>query len=201
MAILLLDTSTPLAFVAVVRDGNIIFQCAQPHGNRLSQIYIEIINTAFKESGCSLEDIGSIAVGVGPGSYTGTRVATTIGKGLTIGRSIPCIGFPSCALFFPKDEGSFLILSESKFSKHYAVCGSLEEGAVCMKAQGFFDSSQLAPLAADAVMRIHSEGSAGLAASSLGGQWQKGEINLKGLLQYLSSPLNTLPPLPLYFNC
>lgn len=47
--------------------------------------------------GRGLGDARGVAVGTGPGSFTGLRVAMALAKGLTLARGIPIVGVPSLA--------------------------------------------------------------------------------------------------------
>lgn len=53
------------------------------------------IEEVCEESGLSLQDMDAIAVGSGPGSYTGLRIGTSIAKGLCFALNVPLIGIPS----------------------------------------------------------------------------------------------------------
>lgn len=45
--------------------------------------------------GHELGDVSAVAVGTGPGSFTGLRVAMALAKGLAIGLHVPCVGVAS----------------------------------------------------------------------------------------------------------
>lgn len=50
-------------------------------------------------AGITSSDVTHVAVGVGPGSFTGLRVALSTAKGLGIALGVPLVAIPSLALF------------------------------------------------------------------------------------------------------
>lgn len=61
----------------------------------------------------------AIAVGTGPGSYTGIRVAVALAQGLSYGWQIPLVGFCSLKAFGPAPA----ILVDAKMGGFYALVG------------------------------------------------------------------------------
>jgi len=90
-AILNIETATPLCSVALAIDGLLIAQREtqeeKSHAARLT-VYIEEI---LKEQGMQIKDLHAIAIGKGPGSYTGLRIGVSTAKGLCYGAGIPLI--------------------------------------------------------------------------------------------------------------
>jgi tRNA threonylcarbamoyladenosine biosynthesis protein TsaB len=90
-AILNIETATPLCSVALAIDGRLIAwretQEEKSHAARLT-VYIEEI---LKEHGLQIRDLHAIAIGKGPGSYTGLRIGVSTAKGLCYGAGIPLI--------------------------------------------------------------------------------------------------------------
>lgn len=54
------------------------------HGNGLKEAdnYLQVIDSALKDSKLTIDDIDTICLNVGPGSFTGLRVALSVAKGL-----------------------------------------------------------------------------------------------------------------------
>lgn len=97
--ILLFDTSTPTGYLALGNERQVvasaIWQAEQSHSSQLPPH----IQAALKEAGLTAADLTHIAVGIGPGSFTGLRVALATAKGLGIALGIPIIAVASLKLF------------------------------------------------------------------------------------------------------
>lgn len=93
--LLAFDTSTASLVVAVVADGRILAE-RTIHAERNHSAYlVTAIDECLKASGILKADLDGIAVGVGPGSYTGVRIAVTTAKTLAWVLKIPVIGVSS----------------------------------------------------------------------------------------------------------
>ena len=68
-----------------------------------------------------------IAVGTGPGSYTGIRVGAALAKTLAYGWQIPLIGFCSLKAFTPCLDGPFAILVDARMGGLYTLFGERKD--------------------------------------------------------------------------
>jgi tRNA threonylcarbamoyladenosine biosynthesis protein TsaB len=78
--VLILDTGSPLASVALVRGGELV--AARAVGTeRSSTRLLEMIREVLEEAGLEMTGLGGLAVLRGPGSFTGVRIglATVLG--------------------------------------------------------------------------------------------------------------------------
>lgn len=81
MNILALDTSTHVCTVAISAGDNIVHRHAQvPRGH--VKIILPFVQACLAELGLKTQDLHYIAVGTGPGSFTGLRIAASIAQGL-----------------------------------------------------------------------------------------------------------------------
>lgn len=88
--ILAIDTSTTLASVALLHDGFVSSRESsgvQTH----SQMILPMLQQLLADTGISLAQCDAIAVGVGPGSFTGVRTACGIAQGLAFGADLPVV--------------------------------------------------------------------------------------------------------------
>ncbi|MGH7812886.1 MAG: tRNA (adenosine(37)-N6)-threonylcarbamoyltransferase complex dimerization subunit type 1 TsaB [Candidatus Binataceae bacterium] len=89
-----LDTSLPIASLAVAANGKIAATLERPavsHGAALPQAAGELLRAAGIEIGA----LGAIAVGIGPGSFTGLRVGIAYAKGIALATGCAIVGVPS----------------------------------------------------------------------------------------------------------
>jgi tRNA threonylcarbamoyladenosine biosynthesis protein TsaB len=89
-----LDTASATASLAVVSHGKVLAQLtrsAASHGSALPELVAEVLG----QVGIALKDLRGIAVGTGPGSFTGLRVGIAYAKGLVLALGCALIGIPT----------------------------------------------------------------------------------------------------------
>lgn len=80
MIVLALESSTQLGGVAVIKDGHVVAEESSLRQQSHSENMNVFIENCLDRSGITLKEIDLFAVGRGPGSFTGIRVAANIGK-------------------------------------------------------------------------------------------------------------------------
>lgn len=91
MKILGIDTSTSVASVALMDDQHLIGEMTLNDKKTHSQKLMLLIEKLLMMADTKLEDLDAIAVGIGPGSFTGLRIGVTTAKGLAHGIGIPVL--------------------------------------------------------------------------------------------------------------
>ncbi|HEY8058238.1 MAG TPA: tRNA (adenosine(37)-N6)-threonylcarbamoyltransferase complex dimerization subunit type 1 TsaB, partial [Acidimicrobiales bacterium] len=69
----------------------------------------------------SLTDISAVAVGIGPGSFTGLRVALSLAKGLAMGLERPIVGVPSLEAWLVAVPDATAALARAGAAEVYAL--------------------------------------------------------------------------------
>ncbi|WP_407944592.1 tRNA (adenosine(37)-N6)-threonylcarbamoyltransferase complex dimerization subunit type 1 TsaB [Paenibacillus rubinfantis] len=95
--LLALDTATSSLAVAVTEGGRVLAE-RNIHAERNHSAYlVTAIGDCLKAAGLAKQDLDGIAVGIGPGSYTGIRIAVTTAKTLAWSLRLPVYGVSSLA--------------------------------------------------------------------------------------------------------
>jgi tRNA threonylcarbamoyl adenosine modification protein YeaZ len=132
---LIIDTSSEYCLLAISRERHLLASALFLHENRLSRSLVGRIAELAQEAAISLKELQSIAVGVGPGSYTGTRVGVAVAKGLGFGLRIPVRGYCSLLRFLPPCEGTFLCTLPAKSGLIYCLKGHRRQAITLQVAE------------------------------------------------------------------
>ncbi len=114
MPILLIETCTERAMVALVEGDKLLFHIDLPFGYQQSRHLLPAIDAGLREQKLTMRDIAAVAVGAGPGSYTGMRVGAMTAKALAFACELPLVGI--CTLHIFKGEA---VLIDAKMGGVY----------------------------------------------------------------------------------
>lgn len=93
--ILAMDTSTDVLAVSLHDGKEIIEEYSSKNKNKHSTRLMPAINRIMKEAKVKPEHLTKIVVGIGPGSYTGIRIALSTAKTMAWTLNIPVVGVSS----------------------------------------------------------------------------------------------------------
>lgn len=116
MKVLILETSTEKALIALLQEGQIIAEKRLTGGPELSKSLALEVAALLNGARPDL-----IAVGQGPGSYTGIRVSAALGQGLSLGWGIPLVGF--CSLEALRPSPSHAVIVDARSGGVYTLIG------------------------------------------------------------------------------
>jgi len=91
---LILDTSSKNLVVGIAKD-TVILKTQYYAWQRQSEMTVQEIDKMMKELNITFDDIKEVILTIGPGSYTGVRIALTIGKTISLAKKIPIIEMSS----------------------------------------------------------------------------------------------------------
>ncbi len=89
--ILNIETATTLCSVSIAKTGKVIAIKEINDGYTHAENLHVFIQEVLKQAGKTTKDLNAIAVGSGPGSYTGLRIGVSTAKGLAFALQIPLI--------------------------------------------------------------------------------------------------------------
>ena len=91
MILFCLDTSGPVAGVAIIQDGAVRYEAMAVNKFTHSQSILPMTEEAFRHTGLEVGETDFFAVTIGPGSFTGVRIGVSTVKGLAHAAGKPCV--------------------------------------------------------------------------------------------------------------
>jgi len=123
--ILHIETSTKNCSVSIANCGELISLKEINTGEYShAEMLHPLINEALLESKLTIKDIEAIAVGKGPGSYTGLRIGVSAAKGLCFANDIPLISINSLEILAQSitiDSGLIIPMIDARRLEVYAA--------------------------------------------------------------------------------
>jgi tRNA threonylcarbamoyl adenosine modification protein YeaZ len=103
------DTATSAATAALVRDGEVL-------GETVSRAVRVLEDAAglFRASGADPSELTGIAVGTGPGSFTGMRMGIAAARGLSLALDVPVAGVSTLAALLEGAPGGIPVIDAGR---------------------------------------------------------------------------------------
>jgi tRNA threonylcarbamoyladenosine biosynthesis protein TsaB len=98
MLILGIDTATPAVGCAIGGHEGVLASFSAARGRRHAESLVPAIDHLRRSVGIELEELGAIAVDVGPGLFTGLRVGVATAKAMASALRVPVVGVRSLDL-------------------------------------------------------------------------------------------------------
>ncbi|MDD5139143.1 MAG: tRNA (adenosine(37)-N6)-threonylcarbamoyltransferase complex dimerization subunit type 1 TsaB [Verrucomicrobiales bacterium] len=154
MTILALEFSSAQRSVAIARDG-LVLAMASEAGGRETHAF-GMIEKVLASAKIGREEIGCLAVGLGPGSYTGIRVALAIAQGWQLACGVKLLGISSAECLAAQAQAE-------KFSGRVNVVIDAQRGEFYLAAYEVSASGwkEVEPLKIVALAAVGSRASAG----------------------------------------
>jgi tRNA threonylcarbamoyladenosine biosynthesis protein TsaB len=131
------DTATEMATSALVDDGEVL-------GERVShaQTLLEDVDALLRQGGAHPRDLDVLAVGIGPGSFTGVRIGLAAARGLALALDLRGAGVSTLDALAAGAPGALPVV-DARRREVFTLAGgvpavmapaevSLEPGTVCV---------------------------------------------------------------------
>jgi len=109
MIVLGIDAACAACSAALWRDGHIVARRLTAQSRGQAEILVPLIQQVLAEAGLGWAQLSRLAVTIGPGSFTGVRVALATARGLALATGLPLVGlstFEVIAHGLPEGEGA-----------------------------------------------------------------------------------------------
>ena len=124
MVWLVLDTAYPQGIVGICDEDKVLHEevllTQRKHAENLNQAVENCLRAAKKDFG----DLTILAVGCGPGSFVGIRIAIAFAKGVCLARGIPLVGLSSLVAIARQEglpSGRGLVAMDARKAESYVL--------------------------------------------------------------------------------
>jgi tRNA threonylcarbamoyladenosine biosynthesis protein TsaB len=131
------DTATDVATSALVDDGEVLAERASR-----ARTLLEDVDALLRQGGAHARDLDALAVGIGPGSFTGVRIGLATARGLALALDLRGAGVSTLAALAAGAPGAVPVVDARRSEVFALVDGepsvlapadlAIEPGTVCI---------------------------------------------------------------------
>lgn len=114
MYTLIIDSATKVLYHALVKDDKVVKEIYTKGQNDHAKNIVSLIEKMLKEENITVDNIDKIVCGIGPGSYTGVRMAVTVAKMLSSFKRIPLYEISTLKLISSGESGKVLAMIDAR---------------------------------------------------------------------------------------
>lgn len=96
--LLAIDNSIDFLNLAIAADGRLVEERHSQPTRQSSEILPVKVSALLDDHGFNVSDLSALVVSLGPGSFTGIRVALAFAKGVSTALGLPLVGIPTLDL-------------------------------------------------------------------------------------------------------
>lgn len=136
MKVLGIDTATGIASVAVLDGGAVLAQAQSETAGHRADLLV-LVDDVCSRAGITARDLDGVAIGAGPGSFTGLRIGMATAKGIAFAAGKPLWAVSSlAALAYAELElnptGIVVAVLDARRGEVYAGAYQLDRGALAL---------------------------------------------------------------------
>ena len=132
MNLLAIETSTESCSVALLY-GEALIERSELAPRRHAELVLPMAESLLGEAGLGRADLNGIAVGRGPGAFTGVRLAISVAQGLAFALDIPVVTVSSLAALAmqaSKEAEATLAVMDARMGEVYACAFHLDANGI-----------------------------------------------------------------------
>lgn len=114
MYTLIIDSATKVLYEALVQDGKVLDERYLKSQNDHAKNIVYVLEDMLKKASISVDDLGKIVCGIGPGSYTGVRMAVTVSKMIGAFKHVPIYEISTLNLMASGTKGKVLSMIDAR---------------------------------------------------------------------------------------
>ena len=115
---LFLDTCYKNLNIIILKDNDVLDYYSEECNKKQSEYIFTKLDELFKKNNVVKKDVGEVYITIGPGSYTGVRIALTLAKVLCFIKNIPLYVISSLK-FYAGGNPNTLVLMDARAERAY----------------------------------------------------------------------------------
>ena len=182
MKLLALDAATQACSVALQLGETLLTRYEEP-GRGHAEMILPMIDAVLREAGITLRDLDALAVGRGPGTFTGVRIAIGVAQGLAFGADLRVVPVSDLAALAQR-----VAPGEHADTHTVLACMDARMGEVYWSAYRIAADGLVIPLAPERLSRPEEVEAVGTGCIGVGTGWAAYPQLLKRLELARSAP-------------
>ena len=138
-----INTSTDKMVVAIVVDDKVEYLCKENRGRDLSVSLMPTIEEAFSKTNQKPNDIDTIFVANGPGSFTGIRMGVTVAKTMAWGLHLKVVPLSSLELMASTNTEKEYVVPLIDARRGYVFAGIYDHNLNVIKEDSYISLEDL----------------------------------------------------------
>ncbi len=139
MKLIAIETSTENCSVALLNEDSITFK-SEVAPQKHAEIVLEMLDSILKEGALSKDDLDGLVLGIGPGSFTGVRIAASTVQGLALGLNLKVAKITSLEALaieaLSKASASYVVSSiDARMGEVYIAVYKVEGSALTLLSE------------------------------------------------------------------
>lgn len=118
-----IETATECCSAALLHDGRLL-ERSELAPRRHAELILPMIESLLAEAGVPRRQLDAVAVGRGPGAFTGVRLAISVAQGLALALDLPVVPVSSLAALAQdapaRDSATILAVIDARMGEIYA---------------------------------------------------------------------------------
>ena len=121
MIVALESASSDPSLAVATSDGTILASDSWAGEGRQASELMPHLLALLRASGLEIGEVTALAVGTGPGSFTGLRVSMSVAKGLALATGSPLVGVPSLEAWLAGEPEAMAAISRAGAQEAYLL--------------------------------------------------------------------------------
>lgn len=139
---LLLDSSTKILYIALLKDNKLVEDIYIEGANDHAKNIVSKVDELLNKYNLNTHDLGEVLCGYGPGSYTGVRMAVTVAKMISVFMNIPLYTISTLKLMASGSSGKVLALIDARRGNSFGMIFDMNKNLYVVN-EGMYSTVEL----------------------------------------------------------